>query len=299
MNEKTLRNALSNQRKQSLADVLPLACETIIATDNYRTFKDAGDVIDKTWIRMSPFRQYWRFESVIYHLFWPRIGSIENIEKQLKKPYEDGIFWDSMSWIRSIKNISHYNRGLYRYFEEMSHYDEKQLAKLPRELKGRAIDIKNRKLTPAESVENTFNDFFMDDLTSELPYSCYAVESARIMIDETILSDGRLGFDNGVICINNFLSSNRSKRVRKYVLQRLLSERFVFDEDDFASFAKSAADGIQDDYELELIKQMVGHRPELKEAIKTARENLAIEKFQRETIRKSPIIKEVIRKYGK
>ena len=304
MNEKTLRDALANQRKQSLAEVLPLACETIISTDSYRTFKVAGDVVDKAWIRMSPFRQYWRFERVVYHLFWPRIGSIENIEAQLKKPYEDGIFWDSMSWIRSIKNIGHYNHKLYRYFEDMSHYSEKDLAKLPRELKGRAIDIKNRKLTPAESADNTFNDFFAEDLVTELPYSCYTIESARIMIDETIHTNGRLGFEVGTICINNFLSTNRSKRVRKYVLQRLLSERFVFSDGEFALFVKSAAEGIQADAELELIKQMawrlIGNGfPELKETLKTARENLAIEKFQRETIRKSPIIKEVIHKYGK
>ena len=303
MNEKTLRDALANQRKQSLAEVLPLTCEMIINTDNYRTFKLAGDVLDRTWVRMSPIHQYWRFEHVVYNLFWPRIGSIENIEKQLKKPYEDGIFWDSMSWIRSIKNIGHYNHKLYKYFEEISHLSESELAKLPRELKGRAVDIKNRKLTPAESVGNTLDDFYMEDITIELPYSCYNIESARIMMDEIVRPGGRIDAKDGALCINNFLKSNRSKRVRLYVLRRLLSERFFYDEKDYVSFIVSATEGIQSDSELEIIKTMskslASSHPELKEAPKTARDNLAAEKFQRETIRKSPIVKEVIRTYGR
>ena len=44
------------------------------------------------YVGNGQFYGYWepnnnrRFEKVIYNIFWPRIGSIENIEKQLKKP---------------------------------------------------------------------------------------------------------------------------------------------------------------------------------------------------------------------
>ena len=303
MEEKKLRDALSNQRKQSLAEALPLACETVISTDNYKTFKIAGDVIDKTWIRMSPFRQYWRFEHVVYNLYWPRIGSIENIEKQLKRPYEDGIFWDSISWIRSIKNIGSYNREIYHYFEEISKLDDSELLKLPRELKGRAVELKNKKLTPAETFRNTLDDFYTSDAMLELSYNCYSIESARIMLDAIVKKDGQISQKDGTLCINNFLISNRNKFVRKYVLRRLLSERFFFDEKDYLSFISSASEGLICDAELEIIKSMAkplsAKYPEVKEQLKNARENLIIEKFQRETIRKSPIVKEVMRKYGR
>ena len=300
--EQTLRDALSNQRKQSLAEVLPLACETILTTDNFRTFVLAGDIIDKTWIRMSPVFQYWRFERVIYSIFWSRIGSIENIEKQLRNPYEDAIFWDSMSWVRSVKNIGYYNHKLYRYFEKLSHVDDSELRKLPRELKGRAVEMKNRKLTPKESFLNTVNDFSSADAIIELSYNCYTIESARIMMDAAIYGDSRIDHKDGISCINNFLLTNRSNRVRKYVLSRLLSERFVFSEKEYLSFLNAASNGVQSDAELTILKSIAKpltlKHPEVKEVIKNASNNLAIEKFQRETIRKSPIVKEVMKKYG-
>ena len=302
MTEKTLRDALANQRKQSLAEVLPLTCETILKTDNFRTFMLAGDVLDATWIRMSPFSQYWRFERVVYNLYWPRIGSIENIERQLNIPYEDCIFWESMSWIRSIKNIGRYNHKLYRYFEDISRLGDSELAKLPRELKGRAVELKNRKLTPTESFNNTLDDFYSVDAMLELSYNCYSIESARVMLDAIIHRDSRIDHDDGMICINNFLLTNRSNRVRKYVLRRLQSERFSFSEDDYLSFIASAVRGVQSEPELEIIKSMgkslSEKYPKVKEQLKSARENLIIELFQRDSIRKSPIVKEVIHEYG-
>ena len=296
-----LKEALENQRKKSLAEVLPLACETLENTDDYRTFSIAGNVLDETWIRMSPVFQYRRFEKVIYNIFWPRIGSIENIEKQLKKPYEDGIFWDSMSWIRSVQRIKSFNPKLYRYFCEIGNMSDAELAKLPRELKGRAVEIKNQKLTPSENFRNTLDSFLTADAMMELSYTCYTVESASILLS-AIIGDSGIDRKDGVVCINNLLSSNRSKRVRKYVLQRLLSERFAFDKKDYLSFIKSTARGIESESELTILKNMAkpltSEHPEVKDILKEARENLAIEKFQRETIRKSPIIKEVMRQYG-
>ena len=302
MSEKTLRNALENQHKQSLAEVLPVACETILSTEKYRTFVVAGDVLDATWIRMSPVFQYWRFERVVYNLFWPRIGSIENIERQLKKPYEDSIFWESMSWIRSIKNIGRYNKNLYKYFESLGNLSDDELIILPRELKGRAIEMRNSKLTPQESLDGTLDDFYTADAMIELSYNCYTIENARVMLDAIIHNDSRIDRKDGVICINNFLLTNRSTRVRKYVLSRLQSERFSFSEKDYLSFFISATNGIQSDAEYQILQFMceslsVKH-PEMKEQLKFARKNLEIEKFQRETIRKSPIVKEVMRKYS-
>lgn len=300
--EQILRDALSNQRKQSLAEVLPLACETILTTENFRTFILAGDVIDKTWIHMSPVFQYWRFERVIYSIFWSRIGSIENIEKQLRAPYEDAIFWDSMSWIRSVKNIGYYNHKLYRYFEKLSRADDAELLKLPRELKGRAVEIKNRKLTPKESFQNMLNDFSSTDAMIELSYNCYTIENARIMMDAAIYGNDHLDHKDAISCINNFLLTNRSNRVRKYVLSRLLSERFVFNEKEYLSFLSAASNGVQSEAELKILKSIAKpltlKHPEVKDVIKNANNNLAIEKFQRETIRKSPIVKEVMKKYG-
>ena len=299
--QQILKEALENQRKKSLAEVLPLACETLTKTDDYRTFCLAGNVLDKAWVRMSPVLQYRRFEKVVYNIFWPRIGSIENIEKQLKKPYEDGIFWDSMSWVRSVQRIKHFNPKLYRYFGEIGNMSEAELAKLPRELKGRAIEIKNQKLTPTENFRNTLDSFLTADAMMELSYTCYTVESASILLSAIVSSDS-IDRKDGVACINNFLSTNRSKRVRKYVLQRLLSERFVFNKKDYLSFIKSAAKGIISESELPLLKTMAksltAEHPEVKDILKEARESLAIEKFQRETIRKSPIVKEVIHQYG-
>lgn len=299
--QQLLKEALENQRKKSLAEALPLACETLLKTDDYRTFSIAGNVLDKTWIRMSPIFQYRRFEKVIYNLFWPRIGSIENIEKQLKKPYEDGIFWDSMCWIRSIQRIGSFNPKLYRYFEEIGNLSEPELAKLPRELKGRAIEIKNQKLTPSENFRNTLDSFLTGDAMMELSYTCYSLDSASILMNAVVMDD-EIDRKDGVACVNNLLSTNRSKRVRKYVLHRLISERFSFDKKDYLSFIKSAAKGIESESEYEILKNMAkpftADHPEIKEALKEARTNLAIEKFQRETIRKSPIVKEVIRQYG-
>lgn len=299
--QQILKEALENQRKKSLAEVLPLACETLTKTDDYRTFTVAGNVLDKTWIRMSPILQYRRFEKVVYNIFWPRIGSVENIEKQLKKPYEDGIFWDSMSWIRSVQRIRSFNPKLYHYFSEIGNLSDAELSKLPRELKGRAIEIKNHKLTPSENFRNTLDSFLTADAMMELSYTCYTIEGASILLS-AIVSGDTIDRKDGVACINNLLSTNRSKRVRKYVLQRLLSERFVFNKKDYLSFIKAAAKGIENESELAMLKSMAkpltAEYPEVKDILKEARENLAIEKFQRETIRKSPIIKEVMRQYG-
>jgi hypothetical protein len=300
--EKTLRDALSNQRKQSLTEVLPLACETVLKTDNFHTFVLAGDVIDKTWIRMSPYFQYWHFERVIYSIYWSRIGSIENIEKQLRAPYEDAFFWDSMSWVRSVKNIGHYNHKLYKYFEKLSKSDDAELLKIPRELKGRAVDMKNRKLAPNDSLKNILNDYNSTDAMIELSYNCYSIESARLLLDSIIQEDSRISRKDGITCINNLLLTNRSNRVRKYVLNRLHSERFYYDEKEYLSFFSAAVNGVKSDTELEIIKSIgkpfVVKHPEVKEKLKLASENLAIEKFQCESIRKSPIVKEVIRTYG-
>jgi hypothetical protein len=300
--QQVLKEALENQRKQSLAEVLPLACETLISTNDYRTFSVAGNVLDKTWVRMSPILQYRRFEKVIYNIFWPRIGSIENIEKQLKKPYEDGIFWDSMCWIRSLQRIRVFNPKLYNYFDEIGHLSNAELAKLPRELKGRAIEIKNHKLTPSQNFQSTLDSFLTADAMMELSYTCYTIESASILMNAIVMDDGSIERKDGVACINNLLSTNRSKRVRKYALHRLLSERFSFNKKDYLSFIESAAKGVESESELELIKSMAkpftAEHPEIKEALKEARTNLAIEKFQRESIRKSPIVKDVMRQYG-
>ncbi len=135
----------------------------------------------------------------------------------------------------------------------------------------------------------------------ELSYTCNSVEDARILLDAIVKQNGAINESDGAYCIECLLQSNRNKSVRKYVLRRLRSERFFYSEKSFPKFVKAAADGIICDAELEILKSLVkslsDKHPELKDTLKLARDNLAIEKFQTTSIRKSPIVKEVIRQY--
>ena len=113
---KFLQSALENTRKKSLADVFPAACYAVLNTNNYRLFQIAEEVINQIWVHLSQFYSYWYFERVVYNLFWPRIKSIRNIKIHAAEPDGDDIFWDSLSWIRSIQFTRLYNPELYRYF---------------------------------------------------------------------------------------------------------------------------------------------------------------------------------------
>lgn len=299
---KFLQAALENTRKKSLADVFPAACYVVLNTNNYRLFQIAEEVINQIWVHLSQFNSYWRFERVVYNLFWPRVKSIRNIKIHAAEPDGDDIFWDSLSWIRSIQFTRLYNPELYRYFESISKLDNGVMKEIPRELKGRALDIKNKKATPEEQFNNTLQSSAVQDAMVEFAYSTNSVNEARVLMDAIIKKDGRIEMDDGVICINRLLRVNRSKRVRTYILRRIRSEYFFFAIGDVADFFMSAAVGIMSDSEFQVLKEMVPslakQYPNIDTTLKLARDNLAAEKFQKKTIRESEIVKKTIKQYS-
>lgn len=299
---KFLQSALENTRKQSLAEVFPAACHVIITTDNYLVFQVAEEVLNQIWIHLSPVYSYWHFEHLVYNLFWPRIKSIRNIKIHAAEPGNDEIFWDSLSWIRSIRFIRFYNAELYQYFNSLAKLGNDTMKEIPREIKGRALDIKNRKASPEEQFTNTLSTSAVQDAMLELAYTTSSVDEARILMDAIVKKDGRIEMDDGVICINQLLRINRSKRVRKYVLRRIQSERFFFAERDVADFFMSASVGIMADAELKILKEMAPalarQNPNISTTLKLARDNLAAEKFQQTSIRHSELVKQTIRKYS-
>ncbi len=299
---KFFQSALDNTRKKSLADVFPAACYVVLNTNDYKCFSLAQDIVNQVWIRLSPWFSYWRFEHVVYNLFWPRVCSIRKIKIRTAEPDDDEFFWDSLNWIRSIRNISRYNRNLYRYFESLSRLDDAALLEVPPELKGRALEMKNKNASPEERLRSVLASSQIQDAISEFAYITNSTEEARILLDAIIQKNGLIELDDGVICINKLLRRNRNKRVRKYVLTRIQNEKFFFAEGDLADFFTSAAIGIQDDKELVILKTLApglkDNYPNIPETLKLARDNLAAEKFQTETIRNSEIVKQTIKKYS-
>jgi uncharacterized protein (DUF1810 family) len=299
---KFFQSALDNTRKKSLADVFPAACYVASKTNNYDCFSLAQEIMNQVWIRLSPWFSYWRFEHVVYNIYWPRICSIRKIKIRTAEPDDDVFFWDSLNWIRSIRNIKRYNHDLYRYFESLSRLDDAALREVPLELKGRALEMKNKKATPEERLRSTLASSQIQDAVSEFAYVTNNTEEARILLDSIIQKDGLIELDDGVICINKLLRRNRNKRVRRYVLTRIQNEKFFFAERDLADFYTSAAIGIMTDYELRILKELApglkDNYPNISETLKLARDNLAAEKFQTEAIRNSEIVKETIKKYS-
>ncbi len=299
---KFFQAALANTRKKSLANIFPAACYVVLHTNDYVCFSLAQDILNQIWLRLSPWHAYWRFERVVYNLFWPRIRSIRQIKLRLAEPDNDDFFWDALSWIRSIRNIKRYNRDLYQYFTNLAQLDADTLKSLPLELKGRALEIKNQKATPTELMRATLASNQIQDAISEFAYITGNVDEARVLLDAIIQKSGAIELDDGVICINKLLRCNRSKRVRRYVLRRIQNEKFFFAERDLADFYTSAAIGIMTDCELRILKELTPglkqNYPNIGETYKLARDNLAAEKFQTETIRNSQLVADTIKQYS-
>ncbi len=300
---KFFQAALENTHKKSLANVFPAACYVALNTKNRQLFRLAEEIINQIWVHLPQFYAYWRFGRVVYNLFWPRIGSIDNIKIHAKKLNGDPIFWDSLSWIRSIQFIRLYNPKLYHYFDDISKLSNDEMQEIPRELKGRALDIKNKKATPEEQFNNTLQSHLIRDAMAEFAYSTNSVGEARVLMDAIIKKDGCIKMRDGVICINRLLRTNRNKRVRTYILRRIRSEYFFFAIDDVAEFFMSASIGITSDSEYQILREMAPSLTKryenISEVLKLARSNLAAEKFQKKTIRQSKIVKKTIRQYSR
>lgn len=298
--EKFFKACLDNMRKTSLGDILPAACHVAATTKNFRVYSLASDIINEVWMRLKHV-DYFRFERAIYNIYWPRIQSIENIEAQLGSDEKDRFFWDAMSWIRSLRYTKCYNYKLGKYFEKLSKLSIEDLMTLPRELRGRPLEIRDRKATSTERVSDIIRVNQSRGAMEELAFSCSSVYDAREIMNMIISKSDKIELDDGVICINLILQTCRNKSVRKYMLRRLQSERFFFAEGDFSDLFMSACVGIQSDKEYEILKgiapSLAAKNPNIKATLKLARENLAIEKFQRESIRNSEVVKKTIRKY--
>ena len=296
------QSALNDTRKRSLAEVFPAACYVILNTNDYDCFSLAEEIIDQIWIRLSPWYSYWHFEHVIYNLFWPRIKSIRKIIIRTAEPNNDDFFWDSLSWIRSIRYINHFNHDLAVYFENLAKLDDAALKEVPLELKGRALEIKNKNATSEERFRSVLASSQIQDALSEFAYITNSVDEARVLMDSIIQKNGLIEMSDGIICLNKLLRQNRNIHVRKYILTRIQNEKFFFTESDLADLFASAAVGIQSDKELKILKELVPglkeKHPDISETYKLAQNNLATEKFQRETIRSSAIVKQTIKQYS-
>ncbi len=301
-----LRNQLLLADRKPVAELFEVICHILKTTQKDSLFYVAGSALNEIWTYLpKKIEDDLPFTNIIYNLYWPRVKSLRQINKAISEDWgrwdesgepERNIFIDAMTWILCIDNdkLTGINPELGEYLKSLAGLPDDKIKELPWWISSRIFGLKNNELPLKEQFTNVLSEFPSEQAGNNLGW-CDSREEAEIVLNSLLgQPTKKYRIKAKEACLEKLLMRRNTFDVKSYILQRLIDHFSKFTKnfkEERLSFFTAACEGVADERELPLIKRLSKlfielcdgekTRNTIDEALKIAKNNIEIVKFQR------------------